>query len=98
MVGRAAGFSEGELLGALGNLQQIGRIVTPIIFSKIYNLAGGSVFFFVLAAGEILQLPLLRTLGAAIPPDVTPKLSDCVQWGGGGLVEHNGPHKKIAVR
>ena len=65
-VGTAADFPMGELQGALGNLGTICRIVSPQLWTLIYQAgikAGRPTMFYLVAAcGCLLQLVVLLSL------------------------------------
>ena len=68
-VGAACGVPQGELQGSLSNLRTICTILTPMIWSRVYGygvrVGVPSLFYYVSAAGGLLQLVLLRKLVSA---------------------------------
>ena len=71
-VGDAVGIAQGELQGSLRNLETISRIVTPVIWGRIYGLGAErgmpSLFYYVAAAAGLVQVGLLMLLARAAPP------------------------------
>jgi DHA1 family tetracycline resistance protein-like MFS transporter len=65
-IGASEGIPQGELQAAISSLSTIARIVTPILWGQVYavGVAMGvpSLFYFVSAAGGVVQLCLLRVL------------------------------------
>ena len=74
--GAAAGLSQGELQGALGNLQTICQAAAPMIWGRIYasgmsrTPAQPGLFYYMIAGTAVLQLVLAVPAAAAAKPVV----------------------------
>ena len=72
-IGATEGIPQGELQAALQSLSTVIRIVSPIIWGRIYayGVSAGipQLFYYVSAAGGVVQVILLRVLCALVRRD-----------------------------
>ena len=72
-IGAAEGIPQGELQAALSSLSTVIRIVTPIIWGRLYSygvsIGMPQLFYFVSAGAGVVQVILLRVLCALVRRD-----------------------------
>ena len=56
-------MAQGELQGALSNLQTICRIIAPLLWSNLYAMGGGNWLYFGAASGASVQFLLSMVIG-----------------------------------
>ena len=56
-------MAQGELQGALSNLQTICRIIAPLLWSNLYATGGGNWLYFGAASGASVQFLLSMVIG-----------------------------------
>ena len=56
-------MAQGELQGALSNLQTICRIIAPLLWSNLYAMGGGNWLYFGAACGASVQFLLSMVIG-----------------------------------
>ena len=72
-IGAAEGIPQGELQAALSSLSTVIRIITPIIWGRLYaygvSIGMPQLFYFVSAGAGVVQVILLRVLCALVRRD-----------------------------